>query len=228
MEPTMENGTTKSNRLELVIAFLIAIVSLTTALAAWRTNAVGSKAGDAARLGLINAVKQQASANEDWRKLYEEAGYSESYAVALAGVKAMEVSGDATIAAQAANLREYLLPGIIKLADPLATDQKYLREDGTYNLDQRFADLQAGSPDIVALDPLASFKLSDQYSSEQRWLMIGAVLLALSLFWLALSQVGGSRLRLGTLGIGVIIYLFGLAWFLFVEVLFLILRGGAL
>jgi hypothetical protein len=53
-------------------------------------------------------------------------------------------------------------------------------------------------------------------------------LLALSLFWLALSQVGGSRLRLGTLGIGVIIFLIGLAWFFFVEILFIFLRGGAL
>ena len=95
-------------------------------------------------------------------------------------------------------------------------------------LNKRFADLQAEAPDLLALDPQASFKLSEQYSSEQRWLMLGTVLLALSLFWLALSEVGGSRLRLGTLGIGVIIYLIGLAWFFFVEVLFIILRGGAL
>jgi hypothetical protein len=218
----------KSDRLELVIAFLIAIVSLTTAVAAWRTNAVGSKAGDAARLGLINAVKQQTNANEDWRKLYEEAGYAESYAVTLAGVKAMEASGDPTAAAQAANMREYLLTGIIKLADPLATNQKYQRSDGTYDLDQRYADLMAEAPDLAALNPQDSFALSDQYSSEQRWLMLGTVLLALSLFWLALSSVSGSHLRLGTLGIGIIIYLFGLTWFFFVEALFLILRGGAL
>jgi hypothetical protein len=224
----MANEKTKSNRLELVIAFLIAIVSLTTALAAWRTNAVGSKSGDAARQGLIDAVKQQTSTNENWRKLYEEAGYSQAYAVALAGIKAMETSGDATVAAQAVNMREFLLPGIIQLAEPLATDPQYQLENGTYDLEKRFADLQAESSDLAALDPQASFNLSDQYSSEQRWLMMGTVLLALSLFWLALSQVGGSRLRIGTLGIGVIIYLIGLAWFFFVEVLFLILRGGTL
>ena len=217
-----------SNRLELVIAFLIAIVSLTTAVAAWRTNAVGSKAGDASRQGLIDAVKQQTSSNENWRKLYEEAGYAQSYAVTLAGVEAMEASGDSTAAAQAVNMREYLLPGIVKLGDPLATDPKYQLNNGTYDLDLRYADLQADSPDLASLDPQASFTLSDQYNSEQRWLMMGTVLLALSLFWLALSQVGGSRLRLGTLGIGVLIFLAGLAWFFFVEVLFFFLRGGAL
>jgi hypothetical protein len=217
-----------SNRLELVIAFLIAIVSLTTAVAAWRTNAVGSKAGDATRLGLIDTVRQQTAANENWRKLYEEAGYAQSFAVTLAGVEAMEASGDTTAAAQAANMREYLLPGIVQLADPLATDPKYELDDGTYDLELRFADLQADSADMTSLDPQASFTLSDQYGSEQRWLMLGTVLLALSLFWLALSQVGSSRLRLGTLGIGVVIYLIGLSWFFFVEVLFFFLRGGAL
>jgi hypothetical protein len=224
----MSEGKPSSNRLELVIAFVIAIVSLTTAVAAWRTNAVGSKAGDATRLGLIETVKQQTAANENWRRLYEEAGYAVSYAVALAGVEAMEASEDPTIAAQAVNMRQYLLPGIVQLAEPLATNPRYLLEDGTYNLELRYADLEAEAPDLASLDPQASFTLSDQYSSEQRWLMLGTVLLALSLFWLALSQVGGSRLRVGTLGIGVIIYLIGLAWFFFVEALFFFLRGGAL
>jgi hypothetical protein len=224
----MSDENKQTNRLELVIAFLIAIVSLTTALAAWRTNAVGSKAGDATRQGLIDTVKKQASTNEDWRRLYEEAGYSQSYAVTLAGVEAMEASGDPVAAVQAANLRKYLLPGIIVLTDPLGTDPQYLLDTGTYDLDKRFADLQAEAPDMLALDPQASFKLAEQYSSEQRWLMLGTVLLALSLFWLALSEVGGAQLRLGTLGIGVVIYLIGLAWFFFVEVLFIFLRGGAL
>jgi hypothetical protein len=224
----MPEEKSSSNRLELVIAFLIAIVSLTTAVAAWRTNAVGSKAGDATRLGLIDTVKRETASNENWRKLYEEAGYALTYAVTLAGVEAMEASGDSTAAAQAVNMRQYLLPGIVQLADPLATNPKYQLNDGTYDLELRYADLEADAPDLAALDPQASFTLSDQYSSEQRWLMLGTVLLALSLFWLALAQVGGSRLRLGTLGIGVIIYLIGMAWFFFVEVLFLFLRGGAL
>lgn len=224
----MSEENRRTNRLELVIAMLIAIVSLTTALAAWRTNSVGSKAGDATRQGLIDTVKKQASTNEDWRRLYEEAGNAQSYAVTLAGVEALEASGDAVAAVQAANLRQYLLPGIQKLTDPLGTDPKYQLDDGTYNLEKRFADVQAETPDLLALDPQASFKLANQYNSEQRWLMLGTVLMALSLFWLALSEVGGSRLRLGTLGIGVVIYLIGLAWFFFVEVLFLFLRGGAL
>lgn len=217
-----------SSRLEVVVAILIAIVSLTTALAAWRTNVVGSSAGDANRQGLIDAVKQQAAFNEDWRKVYEEAGYAQGYAVYAAGVTALEASGDPAALVQAQTLRENLVSGLQTLSQPLGTDSRYLLPNGTFDLQKRFKDLQAETPDLAALDPQASFELSESYSSEQRWLTVGAVLLALSLFWLALAQIGRGGARLLTMLIGLGIYGFGLLWFAVVEILFFVSRGGAL
>jgi hypothetical protein len=219
---------TESPRLDILIAIVIAVVSATTALAAWRANMVSSAAGDAIRQGLIDAVKKQASANEDWRRTYEEAGYAQTYAVTLAQVEAFEKSEDTSAQAQAKNMRQYLLPNLQLLSEPLSTDEKYLKSDGTYDLDKRFADLEAQSPDLAALDPQASFALSDSYSAEQRWLTVGVVLLAISLFWLALSQLSAKRSRLITLVVGLGIYLFGLAWFALVEIIFFSLRGGVL
>ncbi len=218
----------ESPRLDIFIAIIIAIVSATTAFAAWRASMVSSAAGDAIRQGLIDAVKKQAATSEDWRKLYEEAGHAQTYAVTLAQVEAFENSEDKTAQAQASNMRQYLLPSLQLVADPLTTDEKYFKSDGTYDLDLRFADLEADAPDLAALDPQASFKLSDQYSSEQRWLTVGVVLLAISLFWLALSQLSMKRSRLVTLAIGAGIYLFGLIWFGLVELIFFSMRGGAL
>jgi hypothetical protein len=216
----------ESARLEIVIAFLIAVVSLTAALSAWRTNVAGSSAGDATRQGLIDVVKRQTSANEDWRKVYEEADYAQTFSVYQAGVEAMEASGDPDAAHQATNLRQYLLPNLQLLSQPLGTDAKYQKQDGTYDIDKRFADLEAESPDLYKLDPQASFKLADLYSGEQRWLTIGTILLAVALFWLALAQVGGSRLRWVTIILGVCVYVFGLVWFFLVEVIYFFMRGG--
>ncbi|MBI5944258.1 MAG: hypothetical protein HY864_07805 [Chloroflexi bacterium] len=217
----------ESPRLEVFIAIIIAVVSLTTALAAWRASMVSSAAGDAIRQGLIDALKKQAAASEDWRRTYEEAGHAQTYAVALAQVEAFENSGDKAAQAQAATMRQYLLPNL-QLVSELTTDERYLKSDGTYDLDLRFADLEAAVPDLGSLDPQASFKLADQYSSEQRWLTVGVVLLAISLFWLALSQLSLKRSRLATLAVGVGIYLFGLVWFGLVELIFFSVRGGAL
>ena len=218
----------ESPRLDVFIAVFIALVSAATALAAWRASMVSSAAGDAIRQGLIDAVKKQAAASEDWRRTYEAAGHAQTYAVTLAQVEAFEKSRDKTAQAQAKNMRQYLLPNLKLLGDPLTTDEKYLKRDGTYDLDLLFADLEAAAPDLAALDAEASFKLSDQYSSEQRWLTVGVILLAISLLWLALSQLSMQRSRLVTLAIGMGIFLFGLIWFGLVELIFYSVRGGVL
>jgi hypothetical protein len=218
----------ESPRFDVLIAILIAVVSATTAFSAWRASMVSSAAGDANRQGLIDAVKKQTAASENWRRTYETAGYAQTYAVALAQVEAFENSSDTTAQAQAKNMRQYLLPSLQLPGAPLTTDEKYLKSDGTYDLDLFFADLEAASPNLAKLDPEVSFKRSDQYSSEQRWLTVGVILLAISLFWLALSQLSKKRSRLFTFLVGAGIYLFGLVWFGLVELIFLSMRGGAL
>jgi len=218
----------ESPRLEIVIVIFIAIVSVTFALSAWRISMVASSAGDANRRGILDAVKKQAATNEDWRKTYEEANYAESYAAYLAEVQALESSRDPAAAAQAANLRKYLLPNLQQLADPLATESTYEKADGTYDLQKRFNDLEAASPDLTGLKPETSFQLAGRYYGEQRWLTVASVLLAISLFWLALAEISGKRLRLTVMIIGVAIYGLGLAALAVIEIAFVLLRGGVL
>ena len=218
----------ESPRLDVFIAMVIALVSVTTAFAAWRASIVSSAAGDAIRQGLIDAVKKQAAENEDWRKTYEEASHAQTFAVTQAQVDAFEQSSNPIAQAQAKNLRQYLLPNLQLISEPLSTNEKYLKADGTYDLEKRFADLEAETPDLAALDPQASFKLSEQYGAEQRWLTVGVILLAISLFWLALSELGANRSRLVMLTIGMGVYLFGIAWFAVAEIIFFSVRGGLL
>jgi hypothetical protein len=217
-----------SLNLEIVIAFLIAIVSTTLALAAWRSNLVSSSAGDASRHGILDTLKRQSAANEDWRATYQEAGYAENYAVYQAEVQALEASDDPAAAAQAANLRQYMLPSLQTPAQPLASDPVYQNADGTYNLSKRFNALEAATPDLRDLDPRASFVLAGRYYAEQRWLTVAAVLLAVSLFWLALAEVGGKRLRMATVFIGVGVYTLGLVLLIAIEVISVVVRGGVL
>jgi len=215
-------------RMDVMIAVLIALVSLTTALAAWRTNTVGSSAADANRQGLIDALKKGAAQNEDWRKVYEEAGYASSFAIESAAADAMDASKDKSLTAASKNLRQYLLPSMQLLSEPLGTQEKYLKSNGNFDIEKRFTDLESESPDLAALDPAASFKRADLYSSEQRWLTVGTVLLAISLLWLGLAEVLAGRGRTVNLTLGIGVYLLGLLFFLIVEAVFIIGRGGVL
>jgi hypothetical protein len=216
------------SRMDIWNAILIAVVSLTTALVAWRTNVVGSSADDKTHQGLVDQVKKQASANESWRKVYEEAAYGRDYSIYLAGVQALENSGDDTAQAQAVNLRQYLLPNLQLLSAPLGSEVKYLKRDGTYDLEQRFADLENEASEIKSLDPAATFERADNYFAEQRWLTVSAVLLAVSLFWLAMAEIGGQRFRKIIMFIGGGVYLFAASWFVVVEAIFVLTRGGVL
>ncbi len=218
----------ESSRLDIVIAFLIAIVSTTFAITAWRISIIASSAGDANRRGILDAIKKQASTNEDWRKTYEEANYAESYAAYLAELEALETSGDPAAVAQAANLRQYLLPSLQLLAAPLASEPAYQNPDGTYNLQKRFDALEAETPDLRDLNPQVSFDLAKGYSAEQRWLTVTSVILVISLFWLALAEISGKRMRLLTLLVGVAVYGVGLAGLVVLEIFFFVMRGGAL
>jgi hypothetical protein len=210
-------------RLELIIVILIAVVSVTAALAAWRTSVVASSGSHASRQGMIDAFKKQAGANEDQRKLYEEAGYAFEYSIYLASVEALEAGNDPTAATLALNMREFVLPALQTLAAPLATEAKYQNPDGSYDLEERRRDLAAETPDLSGLDPQASFDQAARYSSERRLLTSGAIMLVLSLFWLGLAEISGSTLRVICLVVGSSIYIFALTWLLAVEAGFILL-----
>ena len=212
------------SRFDLLIAAGIALVSITTAVVVWRGSVVSSSASDASRHQIIEAIKQQAGANEDWREVYQEAGFAYGYAAYAAELGALEQSADAAAQAQAANLRQYMLPSLAQLS-PLVSESSYQMNDGTYDLQQRFQDLEAENPDLSSLDPEASGRRADQYSAEQRWLTVDAVLLTISLFWLALAQISGRRLRLAMVTIGGLVFGLALLWLGAVEIYFWVTRG---
>ena len=227
----MEETKTKGNRLDVWIAVLIALVSLTTALATWRTSALGSSAGDLIYQGFIDAVKAQSSATENWRNAYEQAAYTRDYMITLDGIIAEENSTDPASQEHAAQLRANLLPGMETLASPMANDPSYITPEGWLNVQKRFDELQAQDAAVSGLVPPApdaAFALADKYYAEQRWLVVGTILIAVSLFWLGLSQLSHLRMRVLILLLGVLVYVFGLVWSVGVEVYFIFLRGGVL
>lgn len=213
-----------TSRFEVVNAILIAVVSLTTAFAVWRTNVVGSNAAEESRQGLIDAVKKQAFENETYRKVYEEAGFAYQFAVKQAEVQALQASDDPVVQDQAANIRQYLLPNMQLLAQPLSTDEKYQNVDGTYDIQKRLADLQ--NTEESYLDPTASFARAESFLSQQRWLVIGSVILAVSLFWLALAEVSNQSSIGWQFTLGLVVYIVGVLWFVGVELVFFYMRRG--
>lgn len=211
-------------RFEVVNAVLIALVSLSTAVAVWRTNVVGSSAADESRLGLIDAVKDQSFENENYQKVYEEAGFAYQFAVKQAEVGSLEAATGTESRQRGANIRQYLLPNMQLLAQPLATDERYQKADGTYDLQKRLDDKRAEN--TTPVNPAVAFERADSFFSQQRWLVIGSILLAVSLFWLGLAEVSRERLRTVQFVLGLAVYAIGIVWFVIVEIVFFFVRRG--
>jgi len=212
------------SRFEILNAVLIAIVSLSTAFAVWRTNVIGSNAANQSRRGMIDAVKKQALTNENYRKVYEEAGFAYQFAVKQAEAQALEASDDPASQDRAANIQQYLLPNMQLIASPLATDEEYQNPDGTYDLGARLEDMP--TEEERQLDPAVAFDRAESLYAQQRWLAAGSVLLAVSLFWLAMAEISSERRRLWGFVFGLAVYLLGLTWFFGVEIGFFLIRGG--
>ena len=221
------NARLDTPRWEFATAIVIAVVSLVTALAVWWTSTVASASADASRQGLIDAIKAQALTGEDWRKAYEEAAYAARFAAFTAEAEALISSADPGSQARGENLKAYLLPNLQLVAAPLAVDPAYANADGSYNIPRRFADLQAAT-EGPPLDPDSAFARADRLASQQRWLVVGSVLLAVSLFWLAMAQISRGHRRLLSFLVGLAFFGTGVLWFLIVGLAFAVLGGGAL
>ena len=210
--------------LETLIAVSIAVASLVTALVAWRTNLVSTQASGTNRAGLIAAIKNAAAAGEDWRKVYEEAGYARDYLIEEAAVSAMEASSGRLNTVTAGNMRQFLLTNLARLAEPMGTAPGYRKPDGTFDAQKRFLEVHVDGSDPPAPTPEALFKLAASIHQEQRFLSVGLVLLAASLFWLGMAEISPKRTRLIWLVIGAGGFLVTLGYVAVVEAIFFLIQ----
>lgn len=211
-----------------LIAALMAAVVLATAIAAWRTSDLGSKAGDAERQGLIEAIQVQSLLNEDWRLVYEQATNAQRFLALQAEVEVLAASGETGETDQAQAFKDYLLPNLALLAGPLVQDPSYLREDGSLDLEARFEDEQALNDALAELDPQGAFSRADRLHAQHRQLIVGTVLLAVGLFWLALAEISRDRGRRTAMIIGLAFFAIGLGWFGVAELMARSVTGGGL
>lgn len=189
----MSTDKPQSSRSDLIIAAAIAIISIATALLAWRASVLGSAAGEESRTGLMDAIKLQAYTSEARRLLFQEAEFAFEYAAYVAELDAMAASADAGQRAQSVTLRQYVLPQMAQLT-PLS-NAKYAKSDGTLDYEKRLAELRAEQPQIAKLKPLESFARANYLFIQQRITIWAAALLAFGLFWLALAEISGGRRR---------------------------------
>lgn len=215
--PTAGEG---SDRFQIVVAVLIAVVSVVSAGVIWRASIAESSATSADRQGLITTVKYEAVYAENVSTLYEEARYAAHHARYQARVTALQAQGDAAARTEAEWVRQIVIT--LSSFTPLTTDPAYRTAGGGLDLDARLEDLRAADADLRDLDPQQEFDAADRFYTEAQVLVSTVTLFAVALFFLTLAEITRHKIRLGLAAVGAVVFLAGLSVVLVAELYFLL------
>jgi len=208
--PTTEEG----DRFQLAMAFLIAIVTLTGAIIAWRASVAADNAGDAdfAALQAVLAAEETLTVN-DINQLRHYRAYT-LYSEQQSLQQRMEALDDPLAATQAANLAA---------ANQLFFPNRYLNRDGSYDVERQAGELWAQAAQVNDLQPAPHFAEATQL--RQRSARLVAVFMVLTLSLLCYTFAEGihparQRLRFSLGGLGTVLLLVTIILTLLIE------RGG--
>ena len=170
---------------QMVIAILIALVTLVGAVIAWRASVASVQAGDADFAGLIavlNAEQTLALNNTTLQRHYR--AYTE-YAM-YNGLRETLANGAGDEAgrwrierAQAANLA---------VTNELFFPIRYLQRDGSYDVDRELGEAWAQAGQAQALDPAPAFVEADAARRKSSSLVAIFILLTLSLLFYTFAE----------------------------------------
>lgn len=215
--------TDDSDRLNTIVAILIAVVTVIGALIAWRASVYDDGAGDADFAGLHAAANYQEAKALSRVNAYEHYGVFISYyrnrqvaegldelAEEAKGPQADELRQQAREAAELANA------SLTLLAENDAA--RYLNRNDTYALDREMGAMMAAAAKQKDLNYQVQFDEAEVLRNTTARLLGTIVILGISLVFFTLVETfeGGTRYLM--VAAGVVLALWGTVWWILIEV----------
>lgn len=216
------NEAHESDRFDVAVTILIALVTVFGAVIAWRASLAASQAGDAEQQGLLDTLALEEGLAAHETQLYTDLQYFVRYA------EYTEVASRLRTDEAAARER-----GEIGLADDLAHeaelyedlaanqedffDAGYVRSDGTFDQQAYLANLRQADARVNGLDPDAGFAAADTYQEQAKRLVALIAALTVALFFYTLSQITEHRAKYPLAVAGTLIFLATAVGFAVIE-----------
>jgi hypothetical protein len=214
MEASME----RSQRLETIVAILIAIATVAGAVIAWRASVADDGAGDADFAGLrASVLSEQTKALNDVNA-YESYGSYTNYKRYQELGDLLEADQASAPEADAALLdRQRADNHDLSLSNQRLFPNKFLDRDGSYNVKRQLGEMWADAAKENDLNPDPQFSEADQLRSKANSLLGAVTILAVALVFYTLVEAVGDRMKYVLAGLGSLCMLAGVAFALFVE-----------
>ncbi len=205
----MQTESDTGNRMETVVAVLIALVTVIGAVVAWRASVAGDGAGDADFAGL------RASLNAEETRALNAVNAYEHYAAyttywrnnRLGDALAADIDAGNTASEEEAYLLDRQRAEAYDLADANQDlfPNRYLNRDGTYGLARETGEAWADAAREKDLYPDPRYAEADQLRAKANQLLGTITILGLALVVFTLVETVAGKLKLGFIALGTLL-----------------------
>lgn len=201
----------QTDRLTLINALLIALVTLLGAFVAWRASVAADNAGDASLAGLMATLNVQETLALNNTQHYEN--YRAYTAYTRYNALGDEIELDlAKASPDEAEILDRQMREAWDAAQSFYFPREYLKRDGTYDTQRELGEALAETARQRDLNPQPHFTESDQSQTKSNWLIGVITGLAVALLCFTLVEsVSSAALKYVLLAAGVLITVGGMA-----------------
>lgn len=190
----------KSNRFDLVVTILIALVTTLGAVIAWQAALSLSAAGNAQQQGLLDTLSLEEGAASYQTRLYTELQYFVKYTQFQEMAKHLRQDETAARSRGETNLANDLSSQAEQneaLAENLEQffDVSYIQADGTFDEERRLADLRLNDAKLQGVAPQEMFDEADALQDKARMFVGIIFFLTVALLFYTLSQITENRIK---------------------------------
>lgn len=216
---TADNAPEKpNNRLATLVAILIALATVISAVVSWRASVAADGAGDADFAGL------RATANREETRALAAVTAHENYSAFL-NYRRYEALGNLLVTEQnqldgdaaAALEPERVSAHDLALANQQLFPNKFLNRDGSYALQREVGELFADAAKEKDLQADSQYVQADRLRHKTNRLLVAVMILAVALVFYTLVETVGKRLQYLFIGAGLLCMIAGAVMAILVE-----------
>jgi hypothetical protein len=211
----------KENRLETVVAILIAVVTVIGAVVAWRASVAADGAGDADFAGLQATLNAEETRALNFVNAYEHYGAYVNYSryLQLGNAVADDLSNGVAQSEEEAFWLDRQRAESFDLANANQElfPNRFLSRDGGYGVQRELGEAWADATREKDLDPDPHYAEADKLRDKTNLLLSTLTLLGIGLVFFTLVEAAGERLRYPLVGLGVLFSIGGTVAALVIE-----------
>ncbi len=214
----MESAAERSQRLETIVAILIALATVIGAVVAWRSSVADDGAGDADFAGLQASVRAEETRALNYVNAYEDySSYTNYRRYNDLGdlLEADEASADEQTASELE--RQRADSHDLSISSQRLFPNKFLDRDGSYNLNRELGEMWADAAKENDLNPDPQFAEADQLRNKANMLLAAVTILAIALVFYTLVESFGPRMQYVMVTLGSLCMVAGTVFALWIE-----------